>query len=190
MKHIEEKKEELTGLLSEQYSQNIIEVDEYERILEYINKIDTNKEFEVIKKIICENNTKYLAVCPQSELTINNEKKIEIPKNTEENVSVFSWRTNTLESINGNGGKYVAVFGTNQIIVNDLPQGRTFLNVESVFGLTEIIVPKNIKIINKIETVFSGVFCPTDLLQKTDEDLPELYITGSAVFGNITIITV
>jgi hypothetical protein len=172
MINIDEEKDKLTQKLSEQYSQNILNMEEYERILEYINKVETGKEISIIEKIIQENNV--------------NNNEITIPKAKEKHLSIFSWRTSNVESINGNGGKYLSLFGANQIIVDKLPKGRTVINVSSIFGLTEIIVPNNIKITNKAAPIFSGIFSPYEI-NKEDEELPELYIMGKAIFGNITI---
>jgi hypothetical protein len=175
---IDDEKEKLTQKLSEQYSQDIINMEEYERVLEYINKIETKKEINIIEKIIQENN----------ELTITQNNEMIIPKTNEKHLSMFSWRTTNVKPVNGNGGKYVSLFGTNRIIVDNLPKGRTVININSIFGLTEIIVSKNIKIINKAVPIFAGVFAPNET-NKENEELPELYIIGKAVFGNITIRT-
>ncbi|MCL2765636.1 MAG: hypothetical protein FWD40_10215 [Treponema sp.] len=181
MELLEGKKENLSKILSEQYSQNIINIEEYERILEYINKIETNKELYIIEKIIYENNI-------NKNLSVNEANKIIIHETKEKHLSIFSWRTNNLKSINGNGGKYLSIFGANRILVNDLPRGRTVLNVKSIFGLTEVIVPKNVKIINKTIPILAGIFSPPEV-DKKEEDSPELYIIGKAIFGNITIMT-
>jgi hypothetical protein len=50
--NIDEEKEKLTRELAEQYSQNMITVEEYEHILEYINKIETKKALSRIGKIV------------------------------------------------------------------------------------------------------------------------------------------
>ncbi|MDR1302513.1 MAG: hypothetical protein LBK43_08615 [Treponema sp.] len=169
---IDEEKDTLAKALSEQYSQNIISMEEYERLLEYINKIETKKEANIIEKIIQENNIET--------------NEIIMPQTKERYFSMFSWRTTNVKSINGNGGKFISLFGTNRIIVDNLPKGKTVLNVNSVFGLTEIIVSKNIRIINKTVAIFSGIFSPDEINRK-NEELPELYIIGKAIFGNITI---
>jgi hypothetical protein len=180
MINIDEERDKLTQKLSEQYSQNILSMEEYERILEYINKIETGREISFIQKIIQENNV------TNNELTPPQNDEIIIPKTTEKHLSIFSWRTSNVRPLHGNGGKYISVFGTNRIIVDKLPKGRTVINVNSVFGLTEIIVPNNIKITNEIAPIFSGIFLPNEI-NKEDEELPELYIVGKAIFGNITI---
>jgi len=175
-------KENLTRRLSEQYSKNIIDVGEYERILEYINKIETGKELSRIEKIIRENDTdnNESAITENDYLTTNEYK--------EKHFSVFSWRTSNVKFKNGNGGKYISLFGTNRIIVDSLPVKKAVLVVESIFGLTEIFVSENIKVINRVVPIFSGIYAPTEI-NKEKENLPELHIIGKAIFGNITINT-
>ena len=175
MINLDEEKEKLFDKLSEQYSKNIINIEEYERIVEYVNKLETNSELIIIEKIIDENNQK------------NNDVTIPHNKNYEKHLAVFSWKSTNLKSYNGNGGKYLSLFGTNRIIIDNLPKGKTVINVDSIFGLTEIVLPKNIKILNNIVPVFSGIFIP-DETNEIDGETSELYITGKAVFGNITII--
>jgi hypothetical protein len=106
----------------------------------------------------------------------------------EKYLSVFSWRTTNIKPINRNGGKFISCFGSNRIILENLPKGRTVLNVNSIFGLTEIIITQNIKIINKAIPIFSGIFTQNEI-NGSEEGLPELYIIGKAIFGNITMKT-
>jgi len=174
--NLDEEKGKLFDKLSEQYSRNIINIEEYERIVEYVNKIETNSEVNIIEKIIVENNLR------NSDGLINANNK-----NYEKHFAIFSWKSTNLKSNNGNGGKYLSVFGANQIIIDNLPKGKTEINVNSIFGLTEIVLPKNIKIINNIMPIFSGIFM-LDVINEDEGEISELYITGKAVFGNITII--
>jgi hypothetical protein len=199
---MDEEKDKLTQKLSEQYSRNIINLEEYERILERINKIETKKEAVIVERIIRIQEyinilaTKKEAVivekiiqessADQNELTVIQNDDTAISGTNREHLSMFSWRTTNVEPVNGRGGKFISLFGANRIIVNSLPKGRTILDVTSIFGLTEIIVAKNIKITNRTTAVFAGIFAPHSG-DREEEGLPELYITGSAVFGNITI---
>jgi hypothetical protein len=183
MNNFDEEKENLIKTLSEQYSQNIINVEEYERIVEYINKVETKNEINIIEKIILENNIN------NNEIAVRNNAGIITPRASEKYLALFSWRTANVEPINGNVGKHTSLFGAHRIIVDNLPKGRTILNVNSIFGLTEIIISQNIKIINKSVPIFSGIFV-ADEVNMEGEELPELYIIGRAVFGNITIKTI
>ncbi|MHB9294129.1 hypothetical protein Holit_03255 [Hollandina sp. SP2] len=185
MVNIDEERENLIKKLSEHYSQNIINMEEYERILEYLNKIETEREINIIKKIIHENNVN------GNGSTITRNDEIITPKPKEKHLSIFSWRTTNIKPQNRNGGKYISLFGANRIIVDNLPRGRTVLNVNSIFGLTEIVVSENenIKIINRAIPIFSGIFTP-DEKNREDEELPELYITGKVIFGSISVRTI
>ena len=182
MNNIDEIKENLTNMLSEQYSKNIINVGEYERILEYINKIETIKEFNFVEKIIQEN---YIN---NNEFTLNPNIKLLTEKTKDKHLSMFSWRTSNVNFKNGNSGKYISIFGTNRIIVDSLPGTQAVLNIESIFGLTEILVSENIKVIIKAVPVFSGIYTPNEI-NKDKDNLPELHIIGKAVFSKITVNT-
>ena len=165
-------KEKLTNTLSDQYSRNIISLDEYEKMIDLVNKADTERDIMAVEKM----------VYAYSDMMIPEKKS-----KGREHVTIFSWRSNTIKPVNGNAGAYVCIFGTNQIKIDDLPKGKTVLNVESIFGLTEIIVPKKIKVINTTVPIFAGIFIP-DEADSGGEDRPELHISGTAIFGNITII--
>jgi hypothetical protein len=183
MFNMDEEKDRLTKALSEPYSQNLISMEEYERMLEYINKIETKREVSIVEKIIRE------TALEDGALTAAQNNDAAIPAAGEKHLSVFSWRTTNIKPVNGNAGKFISLFGANRIIVDTLPRGRTVLKVSALFGLTEILVSKNIKITNKVAPIFSGVFSPNEI-NRDDADLPELYIVGKAVFGNITIRTI
>jgi hypothetical protein len=181
---IDEAKTKLTEELSEQYSQNRVTMEEYERIIEYIHKIETGKEIAIIEKVIQENKNKE-----------NNELIVPDTNGGEKHLALFSWRSSMLKPVQGNAGNYLSLFGANRIVIEDLPKGKTILTVNSIFGLTEIIVAKDIKIINKTIPVFAGIFAPNEIYDtksggenEGSNDTPELYITGTAIFGNITII--
>jgi hypothetical protein len=72
---IELEKERLTNILSTQYSQSLIAMDEYERLLDFINKIETNKEIEYIKKIIDTNETYTLKEIALNKNQVENRSK-------------------------------------------------------------------------------------------------------------------
>ena len=171
MTDVFKEKEKLTRDLSEQYSRSIISLDDYEKMIDRVNKVDSVNELIVVQKMTRAND----------ELMLPEDKG-------EKHTSVFSWRSTNVKSVNGNAGKFISVFGANQIMIDDLPKGKTVLHVKSVFGLTEILVSKKIKVINKTIPVMAGIFAPNDTDDTGDSDRPELHITGTAVFGNITIV--
>ena len=182
--HLDEEKNRLTEKLSDHYSENVITLEEYERLVEYINKIETKKEIAIVEGLIQSYNTNAVNEAPSPGYVSAYKKH-----SGKEHVAVFSWRTTTVNPINGKCGKFVSIFGAHRIIVDSLPPGRSILKVETLFGLTEIVVSRNIKIINKTDTVFSGFFLPDEPEPDfSNAELPELLIKGDIVFGNLTII--
>jgi len=173
MINVTEEKEKLTQALTEQYSKSIINLDDYESMIERVTKADSLQELRIVQKQLGEN-------CELTPYDDNN--------NDHEQKTVFSWRNVTAKSVNGNAGNFSNVFGTTQIRINDLPAGKTTIKVKVVFGLIEIFVPKNVKIENNVNTVFSAVYAPNNG-ERDDADIKSvLNITGESVFGNVTII--
>jgi hypothetical protein len=118
MVNLDEEKDKLTTELSEQYSQNIVSMEEYERMVEYINKIETIKEVNIVAKIIQENKNKE-----------NNEWMLSDPKGGKKHLSLFSWRSSTVKPVNGSAGNYFSIMGANRIVIDELPKGKTVLHV-------------------------------------------------------------
>jgi len=173
MINVTEEKEKLTQALTEQYSKSVINLDDYESMIERVTKADSIQELRIIQKQLGEN----------CELTPYDDND-----NAHEQKTVFSWRNVTAKSVNGSAGNFISIFGTTQIRINDLPAGKTTLKIKSVFGLIEIYVPKNVKIENNIKSAFSGIYAP-DIDEYDEADCKSvLNITGESVFGNVTII--
>jgi hypothetical protein len=180
MADIEYEKNRLTEKLSDHYSRNVITLDEYERLLDYINKIETTKEISIAGNML----QVYRPAEPPESDVISGFFNL-FKRQTEKYETIFSSRTINVESRNGRGGKFSVVFGTNKIIVDNLPPGKTVINLECVFGLVEILIRQNVRIVNKITPVFSCIDTPHD--RYIDEYLPELQLKGEAVFGNVTV---
>jgi hypothetical protein len=180
MADIENEKNRLTEKLSDQYSRNVITLDEYERLLDYISKIETTKEISIANKML----QVYRPAEPPEPDTSSGVFDL-FKKQTENYDTIFSNRTINVSPKNGRGGKFSVVFGTNKIIVDNLPPGKTVINIECVFGSIEILLCQNVKITNSINPVFSNV----DILHDryVDEYIPELHVKGEVVFGNVTI---
>jgi hypothetical protein len=176
--NFEDGKEKLTQKISEQYSQNIINMEEYERILEYINKIETKKELGFIEKIIAENN---------NEFKIDKHDEINRSKIYDVHFSMFSSGTIDLKSINDD--KLINLFSENKILIENIPPGRTTLNVGSILSEVEIIIGENIKVTNKTVSILSEVHA-SKKINSGNNEAAELYIVGVAILANIKIKTI
>jgi len=179
MADIEFEKNRLTEKLSDQYSRNVITLDEYERLLDYINKIETTKEISIANNML----QVYRPAEPPEPEPDSSVFDL-FKRHTNKYDTIFSTRTLNVNLNNERDNKFSVIFGTNRIIVDNLPPGKTTLNIECVFGAMEIFIRQNARIINNITPVFSSVDSPHD---RYDEYLPELRIKGDVVFGSVTI---
>ena len=110
-------KEALTNALSDQYAKSLISMDEFESMIDQVNKVESLKQLNAVKKSIHENTGLMLSEAYKSEqkntaVTTGKEKK-------SWNETIFSSRSITAQSINGHAGKFSCVFGANKIKIED-----------------------------------------------------------------------
>jgi hypothetical protein len=140
-------------------------------MIEQVNNIESIKDLQAVQT----------AVGVNSDVALYDEP-------AQKQTNIFSWRSADIKPVNGNAGDFLNVFGTTQITIKELPAGKTVLNVQAIFGLIEIYVPKNVRIVNHVIPVMSGIYSPKAAPDDETGAVPELHITGNAVFGNITIV--
>jgi predicted membrane protein len=82
------------------------------------------------------------------------------------------------------GGNITLIFGECKLDLTrtSLPEGTTTLDVSAIFGGLEITVPENWKVVNKVTGVF-GAFVDKRYNKLTNNNIYELIITGTAIFG-------
>jgi len=133
---IEDKKNKLVERLSSEYSQNNISLEEYERLIEYCHKIETDKELNILEKIIEENNA-----IPKNNGQINS-----CNNNARDYCTILSSRKITGLLMSGN---IVNILGETKIYLNeeDLVEYETALNILVILGEIKIYVPENVDVI-------------------------------------------
>jgi predicted membrane protein len=180
MKTIEDKKEKLTEELSEQYSLNKISLEEYERLVEYAHKIETEKEFIILEKIINEN--KATTVYKNT-----GKKEINSMRHIRNEYTILSSRKTSGSILNEINGKIISILGDNHIIINDddLINDETVINVIAILGDIVIHIPNNLAVINKAVPILGGIF--GDEGNKNNGQCKRLIIEGEIILGNITI---
>ncbi|MDO9511054.1 MAG: DUF5668 domain-containing protein [Bacteroidales bacterium] len=106
-----------------------------------------------------------------------------------ESTAIFGGGEKTITSKNLKGGSISCIFGGTKInLINaELDKGTAIVNLNLLFGGTEIIVPSNWKVTSQLTPIFGGVsdkryINPSD--QITDR---ELILKGSVVFGGAEI---
>jgi predicted membrane protein len=179
MRIIEDKKDKITEELSRQYSLNKISLEEYERLIEYTHKIETEKELIIIGKIINENNL----------TTVYKNTGKEKPDNAHirNDYTILSSRKTSGSMLNEINGKIITILGDTHIIIDndDLAEDETFIDIIVVLGDIVIHVPKNITVINKAVSVLGDV--SGNKGNRDGNQGKKLIITGKVILGNMTI---
>jgi hypothetical protein len=134
---LEEHKDQIVKALSVQFSQNALSVEEYERLLEYINRVESERELAIVEKVIEEtalyagdsehlsssSHSRYSAVSRKSDLTLLASR----------NFSGQSLRARR---------SILTILGNSHIHIQkgDLPPGRTEVKIVCILGNMAITV--------------------------------------------------
>ncbi|MDR2418735.1 MAG: cell wall-active antibiotics response protein [Treponema sp.] len=183
---IEERKNQAIEALSEQFSQNALPLEEYERLVEYINRVESERELVIVNKIVSEtalyagNLTSDAAPASATPVSADAGK----PKL---DLALFSNRGISGEMLLTRRRLFIALFGNIIITIRDgdLPVGRTVLHVNAVFGNVTINVPPSL-VVSMEATAYLGNAMSHSHGQRLPGS-PELVITGGAYLGNIEV---
>jgi len=186
---VDERKEKAIENLSTSFAKNRLPLEEYERLVEYINKIESERELVVVEKIVSE----YSSGDPTAKSSAYDDDDDYRPSSSithkplSSNLTLLSSR-----SVNGpykSGAQFLSLLGTQNIKVHmaDLSKRRTSLNVVSILGDSVISVESGIRVVNNALPILGN----SDVSQKVDRqarnDGPELVINGAALLGNISV---
>ena len=181
-------KDRLTQTLSDQYSKNIININEYEKMLDLVNKVETVRDVMVIEKMSKAYSDMVIPEQRESAPAYAHSAKLMPKTKNTEYTSIFSNREVVINPESGKAGTFTSVFGNMDVKVAGLSEGRTKLLVEAVFGNITIYVPAYVRVKTNVTPVFGSVSSDNDSFPDSGaDDRPELYIKGEAVFGNISI---
>jgi len=187
---IEERKEKAIENLSDSYAKNKLPLEEYERIVEYIHKIESERELVVVEKIVAEYEAGYDDSGAPQETPDNDDDEpasCQDQGNLMNNLAVLS--TRVFQGPLKPGAQFVSILGSTSIRVRkaDLSKKRTTLNLVSILGNNVVYVEPGIRIINKVVPVLGS----TDVNQKVEKQArstdPELVLSGVALLGDISV---
>ena len=187
---IEERKNRAVETLSVSYAKNRLPLEEYERLVEYINKIESERELVIVEKIVAEYEEKP-AYHEQKKETDNTHSSNNY-QNSDVNLAIFSTRnfTGPVKT----GMQFISILGSQQIKLRkkDLTGSKTYLEIVTILGDTTIYVESGIRAVNRSVPVLANsdvsqkVTRQAEITGNPDEDR-ELIITGVALLGNISI---
>jgi hypothetical protein len=176
---IEQEKERLTNILSTQYSQSLIAIDEYERLLDFVNKTETNKEIEYIRKIINTNETYALKEKIIDRNQLENQSKINIFTML---INLLTKKRN-IKKINIFSGIY-----EQRLYDIDFIENRLTLKIQNYGGDAYIYVTKNTSVENNIQNYGGNCIMNERTNISNSEIKNKLIINGANYGGNIYLV--
>ena len=152
--------------------------------MEYINKIESERELVVVEKIVAEYNGSELPTESADE-----EDEVDYHHhgfNQSSNLTVLSTRvfSGPLKS----GSQFVSILGSGQIRIrkSDLKKRETVLNMVSILGDNTILVESGIRVSNRVIPILGSTETDNKLNRQAVGG-PELIISGTALLGNISV---
>ena len=193
---IDERKQKAVESLSNSYAKNRLPLEEYERLVEYIHKTESERELVVIEKIVAEFNTDHgdgsideSRDDAQSETSddYGDDPKDRSVSNSKNNITIFSSRN--FSGHISTGAQFVSILGTEKIEVrkSDLHKRRTVLNVVSILGDSNIHVEPGIRVINNVIPILGNADISHKISKQAESSGPELIINGTALLGNVSV---
>ena len=184
---IDERKEKAVENLSEHYAKNKIPLEEYERLVEYIHKTESERELVIIERFVAD----FGSVSGAPEEPDYDEDEPDYPQNNRhQNSNLANLCILSTRSFSGqiqSGSQFVSILGSSEIRVRkaDLKKRRTEINVLVILGSCDIIVESGIRVSNKAIPILGNAGI-SQKLKKQDGDM-ELLITGTALLGDISV---
>ena len=194
---IDERKEKAVETLSVSYANNRLPLEEYERLVEYINKIESERELVIVEKIVAEYKTDNAAEqdhTPEDAADYNaadddtaDYHPSYSQSNLFNNLSILSSRV--LEGPIKSGSQYVSILGSQYIKIRkaDLLRNQTFLDIVSILGEAVVYVEQGIRVNNRAVPILGGAWTNNKVNKSAAPGAKEVIISGAAVLGNITI---
>ena len=197
---VEERKGKAIEKLSATYAENRLPLEEYERLVEYINKIESERELAVVEKIVAEYSAqrpddRSLLIFPLGtgdETSADNDddetdNPPDINRSSINNLTVLS--TRTFSGKVKSGAQYLSILGSGQINIRkeDLQRKQTVLNIVSILGDCTINVEGGIRVTNRVVPILANADLAKTLAQQEGSGDQELVISGTAILGNISV---
>ena len=192
---VEERKEKAIESLSGSFAKNRLPLEEYERLVEYINKIESERELVVVEKIVAE-----YGRSDNDERTAR--RYDDDDDDEDEENSVFGMRNNS--NFNGNltilssrtitgpvksGSQLISILGSGRIKIRrkDLSKRKTVLNLFSLLGEYTILVEPGIKVTNKAIPILGSAGTDRKVSKEALDGDFELIISGAVLLGEIKV---
>jgi len=185
---VEERKEKAIENLSASFAKNRLPLEEYERLVEYISKIESERELIVVEKMVAEYDGKSNNQAAVDALADDDDDEPDQGgHHSRNNLTVFSSRT--FSGPLKTGSQFLSIFGSGRIKIRKkhLENRQTVLNVVSILGDHVIMVESGIRVINNVVPILGDTKTNHKVDKEAEDGGPELIISGTALLGDVSV---
>jgi len=185
---VEERKEKAIENLSDSFAKNKLPLEEYERLVEYIQKIESERELIVVEKMVAEYGGSEL---PKKNVYEDEDDEVDnYPGHVNQGSSLTVLSSRTIAGPVESGMQFVSILGSEHIKIRraDLSRRKTVLNVVSILGESVIAVESGIRVSNRAVPILGGAWTDQKVNKNARNGELELVISGAALLGNITVV--
>ena len=182
---LEARKTQAVEALSVQFSHNNLPMAEYERLVEYINKMESEREMAIVERIVDES-----ALYAGDE---SSPRRDAAPSGEWDRTKFYfyllSSRKISGETLRRGHCSFVNILGstTIDILEGDLPRGRTEMDALNLLGEINIIVPPGLAVVIKAIPIAGTVSMGRGVETRPDAGGRELVVTGAALLGTVNV---
>ena len=182
---IEERKGKAIESLSDSFAKNRLPLEEYERLVDYINKIESERELVLVEKLVAEHGGSETSAYDEDD-DEDEPENFRVSRSSS-NVAILSSRNfaGPLKS----GTEIVSILGSGHIKIRraDLSKKKTVLNVVSILGENVVSVESGIKVTNKVLPILADSSVSSKINKQAQQGDPELVIKGIALLGEFSV---
>jgi len=187
---VEERKEKAIENLSDSFAKNKLPLEEYERLVEYIQKIESERELIVVEKMVAEYGGSEAPKRAYGGNELPDDDDVDnYPRPDHQGSSLTVLSSRTISGPIESGMQFVSILGSEHIKIRkvDLSRRKTVLNVVSILGESVISVESGIRVSNRAVPILGGSWTDRKVERSAEDGEPELIISGAALLGNITV---
>jgi len=188
---IEARKEKAIESLSTSFAKSSLPLEEYERLVEYINKIESERELIVVEKMVAEyrRNDAETPAGKAAKETFDDDDEPDMPRRDSSGVNLTILSSRNFSGPLKTGAQFISILGSVCVKVRkaDLKKQQTVLNVISVLGDYVVMVESGIRVTNNAVPVLGSSRTNQKVAKEAQTGEPELIISGVALLGDINI---
>jgi hypothetical protein len=187
---VEERKGKAIENLSDNFAKNRLPLEEYERLVEYIHKIESERELIVVEKMVAEYGGGESPRRSVYEDDDDDDYEVDAySRGSRQGGTLTILSSRTISGPLESGAQFISILGSEHVKIRkaDLNRRKTVLNVVSILGESVIFVESGIKVSNRAVPVLGGAWTDSKVERNARDGEPELVISGAALLGNITV---